>query len=105
MTRRPIEKGKSLFQPVTTTFSPSAKVPASLSQISVPRKQYTVTTDYIIPRVEIFGPEFISFTFGGQDIYKTLSWQCVNMDKACHTFFLGTGDIFVINCYDLKFYS
>ena len=38
MTRRPIDKVKSLFQPVTTTVFPRAKVPASLSSIYVPRK-------------------------------------------------------------------
>ena len=54
----PIEKGKSLFQPITTTVLPSAKVPPSLSSIYVPRKQSTVTTDYIIPRVDIVGPDF-----------------------------------------------
>ena len=31
LTILPVEKEESLFQPVTTTFSPSAKVPASLS--------------------------------------------------------------------------
>ena len=59
VTRFPVEivtisqpdKGKSLFQTVTTKFSPSAKVPASLSPISVPRKQSPVKTYYIITRV------------------------------------------------------
>ena len=45
MTRRPIDKVKSLFQPVNTTVLPSAKVPASLSFISAPRKQSLLTTD------------------------------------------------------------
>ena len=73
VTKIPIKKKKSLFQPVTTTFSPSAKVPASLSLISVPRKKSPATTDYIIPRVEIVGPEFRGFMFGGADIYKKLA--------------------------------
>ena len=58
MTRGPVYKGESLFQPVTATVLPSDKVPASLSLISVSRKQSPVTTDYIIPRVDIVGPEF-----------------------------------------------
>ena len=58
VTRRPIDKGKSLFQLVTTTFLSSAKVPASLSLISIPRKQYPVTTDYMFPIVDIIVPVF-----------------------------------------------
>ena len=57
VTRSPTENGKSLFSPVTTTILPSAKVPASLSPISVPRKKSPSRTDYIIPRVDIVGPE------------------------------------------------
>ena len=55
MTRAPIEKEKSAFKPVTTTVFPSAKVPACLLSISVPRKPSTVTTDYIHPRLDIVG--------------------------------------------------
>ena len=58
MSRWPIEKGKQLFQPVTTTFLSSDKEPASLSYIYVPRKQSPLTTDYIITIVDIVGPEF-----------------------------------------------
>ena len=39
-TRSLIEKGKSLYQPVTSIIFPSAKVPASLSSIYVPRKNH-----------------------------------------------------------------
>ena len=39
VTRAPIDKEKSLFQPVTTTFFSSAKLPASISSIYVPRKK------------------------------------------------------------------
>ena len=28
-----------------------------------------------------------------------LAWKCVDMDKDCHKYFSGTGNIFVINCY------
>ena len=42
LTRARIENKKSPFQPVTTTFFPSAKVTASLSSISVPSKPSTV---------------------------------------------------------------
>ena len=56
VTRVPIEKEEPPFQSITTTFLPSAKVPASLSSISVPRKPFPVTTDYIHPRLEIVGP-------------------------------------------------
>ena len=31
-----------------------------------------MTTDYIVPRVDIVGPEFRGFVFGGADIYKNL---------------------------------
>ena len=37
VTRRPIDKVKSLFQPVNTIVLPSSKFPASLSSIYVPR--------------------------------------------------------------------
>ena len=82
----PVEKGESLFQPVTTTVFTSAKVPASLSPIYVPRKQSPVQTDYIIPRVDIFGPEFREFLFGGADRYKNLACKCFDMDRACNAY-------------------
>ena len=37
--------------------------------------------------------------FGGADRYKKLAWKCVDMDKAFHTYFSGTGKIFVMNSY------
>ena len=70
MTRAPIEKGKTPFQPVTTTVLPSDKDPASLSSISVLRKPSPVTTDYIHPRLYIFGPEYRNVIFGGGYPYK-----------------------------------
>ena len=65
-TKEPVEivkiktnwEGKSLFQPITTAVLSSAKLSATSLAISVPRKQYPVTTDYIIPRVDIVGPGF-----------------------------------------------
>ena len=59
VTRAPINKLKTPFQPVTPTGLLSDKLPASLSSISVPSKTLPETTDYTIPRVDIFGPEFI----------------------------------------------
>ena len=41
----------------------------SLSSIYAPSKKSPVTSDYIIPRVDIVGPEFRSFMFGGVYIY------------------------------------
>ena len=58
MTRAPIKKEKIPSQPVTTTVFPSAKVPALLSSIYVPRKPFPVTTNYIIPIFYIDGGEF-----------------------------------------------
>ena len=72
VTRKPIDKDKSLFQHVTTTVLQGTKVPASLSSIYVPSKKLPVTTYYTIPIVEIFGPDFRGFTFGGVDMYENL---------------------------------
>ena len=55
MTRATIEKEKKQFQPITTTIFLSAKVPPSLSSISVSKKSSLETNDYIIPRVLING--------------------------------------------------
>ena len=55
---------------------PSAKIPDSLSSISAPRKKSPVKTYYIVPRVEIVGPEFRSFVFGGADGYNMLEKVC-----------------------------
>ena len=54
-TRAPVSMGETPFKPGTTTVFPSAKVPACLLSISVPRKPSTVTTDYIHPRLDIVG--------------------------------------------------
>ena len=43
-------------------------------------------TDYIIPRVDIFGPEFREFLFGGADRYKNLACKCFDMDRACNAY-------------------
>ena len=56
VTIRPIDKGKSIFQPVTNTVFPNTKVPGILSSISAPRKQSPVTNYYIIPKFFIVGP-------------------------------------------------
>ena len=61
VTRKTIEKEKPLFQPVTNTVFPNAEVAASLSSIYVPRNQSPVTTDYIIPIVDIVGLELREF--------------------------------------------
>ena len=87
LTRAPIVKEKSSFKTVTTTFLPSDKVPDSLSSIYVPSKKSPVTTDYIHPRIDIFGPEYSNFMFGGADIFKNLENKCIDMDKACHNYF------------------
>ena len=81
------------------TVFPSAKVPAIVLSISVPRKPLPVTTNYIHPRLDIFGPEYRNIMFGGSDQFKKLTNKCLYIDKTCHTYFSGTGKIFVINCY------
>ena len=60
MTKAPIDKRKTPRKTVTTKVFPSAIVPASLSSIYVPRKPSPVTTDYIIPTVEIDSKGFYS---------------------------------------------
>ena len=44
-----------------------------------------MTIDSILHRVEIVGPKFREFNFGGEKRYKRLAKRCVDMDKACHT--------------------
>ena len=61
-----------------------------------------MTNDYTIPIFEIVSTEFREFTVDRADIYNKLAKKCVNMDKACHTYFSGKGIIFVMNCYDLQ---
>ena len=72
VTKIPIERVKVLFQPVTTKLFPTAKVHAILSLIYVPRKNSPVTTDHIIPRVDIFVLEFRVFLFCESDRYNNL---------------------------------
>ena len=98
LTIRPIDKGKSQFQPVTIQVLPSAKVTSSLSSIYVPREKSPVTTYYIIPKVDIVGTKFREFMFGGLDKYKKLAWECVDMDKTWHNYVQVTGKIFIMNC-------
>ena len=99
MTRSPIEKGKSPFQPVTTTVFTSAKVPSSLSSISLSRKPSPVITDFINPRLDVFGPEYRNIMFGGGDLFRNLENRCFDMYKAFRTYFSVTVKIFVMNCY------
>ena len=58
-----------------------------------------MTTDYINPRLEIVGPEYRGFIFGVADRFKNFAGKCLDMDKACNTYFSGTGKILVITCY------
>ena len=99
MTRAPIQKEKLPFQSVTTKFFPSSKVPSSLSSIYVPMKPSPVTTDCIHPKTKIVYPEYRNFMFDRANIFKNIEKKCLGMDKACHTYFTGTGKIFVMNCY------
>ena len=69
----------------------NAKLPASLLSSSVPRKKTPVTTDYIIPIVEIVGTEIREFIlYRMVDRYKILAWECVDRDKARHAYFQGS---------------
>ena len=62
-----------------------------------------MTTDYIIPIVEIVGTEMREFIlYCMVDRYKILAWECVDRDKARHAYFQGTGKIFVMNCYKFQ---
>ena len=97
-TRAPIEKGKTPFQPVTTTVLPSDKDPASLSSISVLRKPSPVTTDYIHPIFEINGGCVFNAMCGGVNTYKVLANKCLDLDKSFHTFFFGNRSVI---CYEL----
>ena len=59
-------------------------------------------TDYIHPRLDIVGPEYSNFIFGGSDRFKKLANKCLDVDKSCSTYFSGTGKILVMNCYGFK---
>ena len=104
MTRTPNEKGKTTFQPINTTVLPSPKLPASLSLITVPRKLSPVKTDYIIPRFEIVGTEFMNAMCSGYQ-YDILANNCIDLEKACHLYFMSTDKLFAINCYYFNVYS
>ena len=65
-------------------------MPASLSSISVPRKTSSVTTDYVIPRVERNGRYFAS-AMCIEYPYKTLAIMCAEQDLSFHTYLIGTG--------------
>ena len=57
-----------------------------------------MTTDYIHPTLEIFGPEYMDIMFGGAYGFMKVVNKCLNMDKPCHNYFPGIGNIFVMNC-------
>ena len=61
-----------------------------------------MTTDYIHPIREIVGPEHSNIIFDGADLYKNLANKCLDIDKAHHAYFSGTGKIFVMNCYEFQ---
>ena len=56
-------------------------------------------SDYIHPRIVIFGPEYREFMFGEADIFKKLANFFDHVDKAFRTYFLETGKIFVMNYF------
>ena len=41
----------------------------------------------IHPIIENFGPEYSNFMFGGEDRFKKLVNNCLDMNKAYHTYF------------------
>ena len=57
-----------------------------------------MTTDYIHPTLEIVGPEYMDILFGGAYGFMKVVNKCLNMDKPCHNYFPGIGNIFVMNC-------
>ena len=61
-----------------------------------------MTTDYIHPIVEINGRFFYNAICGGVNPHMVLANKCVGIDKACHNFFGGTGESFVMNCYEFQ---
>ena len=70
---------------ITTCYNynfPSAKVLASLSSKYVPRKPSTVTTDYIISRVEIYGGDFDN-SICDVHPYKILATKFAEQDLSC----------------------
>ena len=101
VTREPIDKIKTPFQPVTTTFLPSSKVPANLSSIYEPSKPSPVTTYYIITRYDIFGQYFMNDMCCPYP-YNILANKCLDMDKAFHTYFMCKVKLFFMKCYELQ---
>ena len=84
---------------ITTCYNynfPSAKVLASLSSKYVPRKPSTVTTDYIISRVEIYGGDFDNSIYDVHP-YKILATKFAEQDLSCQTYFMVTGKSFILN--------
>ena len=59
-------------------------------------------TDYIHPKVDISGRCFINALCSGVNKIKFLSNKCLDIDRACHTYFLGTGKSFDMNCYKFE---
>ena len=47
--------------------------------------------NYIHPILETVGPEYRNVIFGGSYRYKNLANNCLDMDKASHKYFSGTG--------------
>ena len=78
---------------------PSAKDHFRLLLISIPRKSLPVTTDCIHTTVEISAVEFTQTMIGGGNPINFLSNECLDIDRACHKYFLGTGKSFFMNFY------
>ena len=95
LTRAPTGKGKTPFQPITSTVFRRDTVPASLSSISVLNKPPPSTTDYITPRVGIDGRDFDNDICIGYP-YKILTTKCSGHDFYYHTYFMGTGKPFFL---------
>ena len=73
-----------------------------LSSFNVPRKTPSVKTDYIHPKFEISSREFTQTMWGGGNTIKILANKCLDLDRACHKYFSGTGKSFVMNCYEFQ---
>ena len=60
-----------------------------------------MTTDYIIPRVEIKVLEFTNAICCGYT-NNVLANECLDLYKACQLFLKGTGKSFVMNFYEFQ---
>ena len=89
----------------TGPFFTSAKYPFILSSISVPRNPSPVKTDQIHPTVDISAREFDKIMIYGLDPIITLAKNCLNIDRADHEYFSGTGKSFVIMFRSCRFCS